>query len=117
MLPKLYLSASNSTAATSQNALQFLEAYSHEDVTTAELQGSSNSLWTISPPSRQYLSQVLNLDQFPLTMSWTIQRWAAVVLDRSICSSTSTMPPFLQQELDSGGKSGAGIRKTRNLSG
>ncbi|XP_026217973.1 piezo-type mechanosensitive ion channel component 2-like isoform X2 [Anabas testudineus] len=56
------------------SALQFLEAYSREDVTLAELQGSSNSLWTISPPSRQYLSQVLNLDHFPLTMSWTIQR-------------------------------------------
>ncbi|XP_068504921.1 piezo-type mechanosensitive ion channel component 2 isoform X2 [Syngnathus scovelli] len=55
-------------------ALQFLEAYSHEDVTVAELQGSSNSLWTISPPSRRYLSQVLNLDHFPLTLSWTIQR-------------------------------------------
>lgn len=62
------------TAAAPQSALQFLEAYSHEDVTVAELQGSSNSLWTISPPSRQYLSQVLNLDQFPLTVSWTIQR-------------------------------------------
>uniref|UniRef100_A0A3B4X0E4 Piezo non-specific cation channel R-Ras-binding domain-containing protein n=1 Tax=Seriola lalandi dorsalis TaxID=1841481 RepID=A0A3B4X0E4_SERLL len=37
------------------SALQFLEAYSREDVTVAELQGSSNSLWTISPPSRQYL--------------------------------------------------------------
>ncbi|KAM9337588.1 piezo-type mechanosensitive ion channel component 2-like [Symphorus nematophorus] len=56
------------------SALQFLEAYSHEDVTVAELQGSSNSLWTISPPSRQYLSQVLNLDHFPLTVSWTVQR-------------------------------------------
>ncbi|XP_029978832.1 piezo-type mechanosensitive ion channel component 2-like isoform X2 [Sphaeramia orbicularis] len=56
------------------SALQFLEAYSHEDVTMAELQGSSNSLWTISPPSRQYLSQVLNLEHFPLTLSWTIQR-------------------------------------------
>nr|XP_046227093.1 piezo-type mechanosensitive ion channel component 2-like isoform X2 [Scatophagus argus] len=56
------------------SALQFLEAYGHEDVTVAELQGSSNSLWTISPPSRQYLSQVLNLDHFPLTVSWTVQR-------------------------------------------
>ncbi|XP_042350944.1 piezo-type mechanosensitive ion channel component 2-like [Plectropomus leopardus] len=56
------------------SALQFLEAYGHEDVTVAELQGSSNSLWTISPPSRQYLSQVLSLDHFPLTVSWTIQR-------------------------------------------
>lgn len=60
----------------SQSALQFLEAYSHEDITVAELQGSSNSLWTISPPSRQYLSQVLHLDHFPLTVSWTIQRSA-----------------------------------------
>ncbi|XP_077365083.1 piezo-type mechanosensitive ion channel component 2-like isoform X1 [Festucalex cinctus] len=56
------------------SALQFLEAYTHEDVTVAELQGSSNSLWTISPPSRRYLSQVLNLDHFPLTLSWTVQR-------------------------------------------
>lgn len=59
----------------SQSALQFLEAYSHEDVTVAELQGSSNSLWTISPPSRQYLGQVLSLDHFPLTVSWTVQRF------------------------------------------
>ncbi|XP_074549296.1 piezo-type mechanosensitive ion channel component 2 [Halichoeres trimaculatus] len=56
------------------SALQFLEAYGPEDVTVAELQGSSNSLWTISPPSREYLSQVLHLDHFPLTLSWTIQR-------------------------------------------
>ena len=54
--------------------MQFLEAYSQEDVTVAELQGSSNSLWTISPPSRAYLSQVLYLESFPLTLSWTIQR-------------------------------------------
>ncbi|XP_041670121.1 piezo-type mechanosensitive ion channel component 2-like [Cheilinus undulatus] len=56
------------------SALQFLEAYGAEDVTVAELQGSSNSLWTISPPSRTYLSQVLHLEHFPLTLSWTIQR-------------------------------------------
>ncbi|XP_062236076.1 piezo-type mechanosensitive ion channel component 2-like isoform X2 [Platichthys flesus] len=56
------------------SALQFLEAYTREDVTVAELQGSSNSLWTISPPSRQYLSQVLNLHHFPITLSWTVQR-------------------------------------------
>lgn len=56
------------------SALQFLEAYGPEDVTVADLQGSSNSLWTISPPSRQYLSQVLYLDHFPLTVSWTVQR-------------------------------------------
>ncbi|XP_063768773.1 piezo-type mechanosensitive ion channel component 2-like isoform X2 [Eleginops maclovinus] len=67
-------SSFSSSYSYTPSALQFLEAYSHEDVTVAELQGSSNSLWTISPPSRQYLSQVLNLDHFPLTLSWTIQR-------------------------------------------
>ncbi|TSK16057.1 Piezo-type mechanosensitive ion channel component 2 [Bagarius yarrelli] len=57
------------------SAMQFLEAYTAEDVTVAELAGSSNSLWTISPPSRKNLMDVLNKeDQFPVTMSWTIQR-------------------------------------------
>uniref|UniRef100_A0A671MHH1 Piezo-type mechanosensitive ion channel component 2-like n=1 Tax=Sinocyclocheilus anshuiensis TaxID=1608454 RepID=A0A671MHH1_9TELE len=59
----------------SQSALQFLEAYTAEDVTVAELEGSSNSLWTISPPSRKNLMEVLSKeDQFPVTMSWSIQR-------------------------------------------
>ncbi|XP_058263845.1 piezo-type mechanosensitive ion channel component 2 isoform X1 [Hemibagrus wyckioides] len=57
------------------SAMQFLEAYTAEDVTVAELEGSSNSLWTISPPSRKNLMDVLSKeDQFPVTMSWTIQR-------------------------------------------
>ncbi|KAI1888972.1 hypothetical protein AGOR_G00174270 [Albula goreensis] len=56
-------------------AMQFLEAYTFEDVTVAELEGSSNSLWTISPPSRKNLMEVLRKeDQFPVTMSWSIQR-------------------------------------------
>ncbi|KAG9347820.1 hypothetical protein JZ751_003836 [Albula glossodonta] len=58
-----------------QGAMQFLEAYTFEDVTVAELEGSSNSLWTISPPSRKNLMEVLRKeDQFPVTMSWSIQR-------------------------------------------
>ncbi|XP_053350077.1 piezo-type mechanosensitive ion channel component 2 isoform X2 [Clarias gariepinus] len=57
------------------SAMQFLEAYTAEDVTIAELEGSSNSLWTISPPSRKSLMEVLSKeDQFPVTMSWTVQR-------------------------------------------
>lgn len=57
------------------SALQFLEAYTAEDVTVSELEGSSNSLWTISPPSRKNLMDVLSKeDQFPVTMSWSIQR-------------------------------------------
>ncbi|KAJ8374943.1 hypothetical protein SKAU_G00055230 [Synaphobranchus kaupii] len=56
-------------------ALQFLEAYSVDDVTVAQLEGSSNSLWTISPPSRENLMKVLKDEiHFPVTVTWSIQR-------------------------------------------
>nr|XP_015209180.1 PREDICTED: piezo-type mechanosensitive ion channel component 2 isoform X2 [Lepisosteus oculatus] len=59
----------------SAGAMQFLEAYTHEDVTVAELEGSSNALWTISPPSRDNLIKMLsNNNTFPVTVFWTIQR-------------------------------------------
>lgn len=48
----------------------------HEDVTIAHLEGGSNSLWTISPPSRQNLITILNQNsEFHLTMTWTVQRY------------------------------------------
>ncbi|KAM4028513.1 piezo-type mechanosensitive ion channel component 2 isoform 7-T7 [Anomaloglossus baeobatrachus] len=57
-------------------ALQFLENYGIEDITIAELEGNSNSLWTISPPSR--ISMIRSLENvehpFSLVVSWTIQR-------------------------------------------
>ncbi|NWY11387.1 PIEZ2 protein, partial [Aphelocoma coerulescens] len=40
-------------------ALQFLEGYAREDITRADLEGNSNSLWTISPPSRKKMIQGL----------------------------------------------------------
>ncbi|NWS19914.1 PIEZ2 protein, partial [Pachyramphus minor] len=40
-------------------ALQFLEGYGKEDITLADLEGNSNSLWTISPPSREKMIQGL----------------------------------------------------------
>ncbi|NWH88616.1 PIEZ2 protein, partial [Aegithalos caudatus] len=58
-------------------ALQFLEGYAREDITRADLEGNSNSLWTISPPSREKMIQGLldfNAD-FTLVISWTIQRY------------------------------------------
>uniref|UniRef100_A0A4W5K5L9 Piezo non-specific cation channel R-Ras-binding domain-containing protein n=1 Tax=Hucho hucho TaxID=62062 RepID=A0A4W5K5L9_9TELE len=42
-----------------QDAMQWLEYYMPEDLTIAELEGSSNSLWTISPPSRTCVINVL----------------------------------------------------------
>uniref|UniRef100_A0A8C2DDH4 Piezo type mechanosensitive ion channel component 2 n=1 Tax=Cyprinus carpio TaxID=7962 RepID=A0A8C2DDH4_CYPCA len=61
---------------TDANALLFLESYNCEDLTIAELEGSSNSLWTISPPSRKNLINMLNNtnETFPLTFTWSIQR-------------------------------------------
>uniref|UniRef100_A0A672L6F3 Piezo-type mechanosensitive ion channel component 2-like n=1 Tax=Sinocyclocheilus grahami TaxID=75366 RepID=A0A672L6F3_SINGR len=60
----------------SPNAMQFLESYVYEDLTIAKLEGSSNSLWTISPPSKENLIKMLsNTDEkFPLTFTWSIQR-------------------------------------------
>uniref|UniRef100_A0A6I8N8T3 Piezo type mechanosensitive ion channel component 2 n=1 Tax=Ornithorhynchus anatinus TaxID=9258 RepID=A0A6I8N8T3_ORNAN len=59
-----------------KTALQFLENYGVEDITIVELEGNSNSLWTISPPSRQKMIEGLkDLDNaFTLVFSWSIQR-------------------------------------------
>ncbi|XP_056325835.1 LOW QUALITY PROTEIN: piezo-type mechanosensitive ion channel component 2 [Danio aesculapii] len=58
------------------NAIMFLESYFPEDLTIAHLEGSSNSLWTISPPSKENLKNMLNdtKEPFPLTFTWSIQR-------------------------------------------
>ncbi|XP_038573421.1 piezo-type mechanosensitive ion channel component 2 isoform X2 [Micropterus salmoides] len=56
-------------------ALQWLEGYMAEDLIIAELKGSSNSLWTISPPSRTNLIEMLGSNEdFPTTVSWSVQR-------------------------------------------
>ncbi|XP_058468470.1 piezo-type mechanosensitive ion channel component 2 isoform X3 [Solea solea] len=56
-------------------ALQWLEGYFPEDLIIAELKGSSNSLWTISPPSRTNLIEMLSsAEDFPITVSWSVQR-------------------------------------------
>ncbi|KAK9980260.1 hypothetical protein ABG768_013637 [Culter alburnus] len=56
------------------NAMMFLESYTHEDLRVAKLEGSSNSLWTISPPSKKNLIKMLDRENFPLTIAWSIQR-------------------------------------------
>ncbi|XP_062285794.1 piezo-type mechanosensitive ion channel component 2 [Scomber scombrus] len=56
-------------------ALQWLEGYMADDLIIAELKGSSNSLWTISPPSRTNLIDMLGSEEdFPITVSWSVQR-------------------------------------------
>ncbi|XP_077471860.1 piezo-type mechanosensitive ion channel component 2 isoform X4 [Stigmatopora argus] len=56
-------------------ALEWLGGYIPGDLVIAELKGSSNSLWTISPPSRATLINMLTLNEdFPITVSWSVQR-------------------------------------------
>ncbi|XP_057713162.1 piezo-type mechanosensitive ion channel component 2 isoform X2 [Corythoichthys intestinalis] len=56
-------------------ALEWLEGFMPGDLVIAELKGSSNSLWTISPPSRSNLIDMLQQDEeFPITVSWSVQR-------------------------------------------
>ncbi|XP_056149372.1 piezo-type mechanosensitive ion channel component 2 [Lampris incognitus] len=58
-----------------EEALQWLGGYTPDDLCIAELEGSSNSLWTISPPSRTNLIRMLSSkEQLPMTVSWSIQR-------------------------------------------
>uniref|UniRef100_A0A8C1V2X4 Piezo-type mechanosensitive ion channel component 1-like n=1 Tax=Cyprinus carpio TaxID=7962 RepID=A0A8C1V2X4_CYPCA len=40
-------------------AMQFITLYSYEDIVTANIEGSSGSVWRISPPSRQELIKEL----------------------------------------------------------
>uniref|UniRef100_U3JV87 Piezo type mechanosensitive ion channel component 2 n=1 Tax=Ficedula albicollis TaxID=59894 RepID=U3JV87_FICAL len=73
-------------------ALQFLEGYAREDITRADLEGNSNSLWTISPPSRQKMIQGLrDFDaDFSLVISWTIQRNLSLGAKAEIASDKLT---------------------------
>ncbi|XP_041333594.1 piezo-type mechanosensitive ion channel component 2 [Pyrgilauda ruficollis] len=75
-------------------ALQFLEGYAREDITRADLEGNSNSLWTISPPSRNKMIQGLrDFDaDFTLVISWTIQRNLSLGAKAEIASDKLTFP-------------------------
>ncbi|TNM98493.1 hypothetical protein fugu_014739 [Takifugu bimaculatus] len=56
-------------------ALQWLEGYTSEDLCIAQLKGNSNSLWTISPPSKENLIAMLSSDnEVLITVSWSVQR-------------------------------------------
>nr|XP_056710236.1 piezo-type mechanosensitive ion channel component 2 [Euleptes europaea] len=70
-------------------ALQFIENYGIEDITIAHLEGNSNSLWTISPPSRRKMIDELNKTDSPFTLvvSWSVQRNLSLGAKAEIASS------------------------------
>uniref|UniRef100_A0AAQ5ZQI6 Piezo-type mechanosensitive ion channel component n=1 Tax=Amphiprion ocellaris TaxID=80972 RepID=A0AAQ5ZQI6_AMPOC len=57
-------------------AMQFITLYSYEDIVTAMIEGSSGSVWRISPPSRQEVIKELLGSPVDLTLrlAWTFQR-------------------------------------------
>ncbi|KAK1337611.1 hypothetical protein QTO34_002244 [Cnephaeus nilssonii] len=75
-------------------AMQFLENYEKEDITVAELEGNSNSLWTISPPSKQKMIHEL-LDpnsSFSVVFSWSIQRNMSLGAKAEIATDKLSFP-------------------------
>lgn len=58
------------------SAMQFITLYGEEDIVTARIEGSSGSLWSISPPSRQQMHQELQNGSSDITLhlTWTFQR-------------------------------------------
>ncbi|TNN63956.1 Piezo-type mechanosensitive ion channel component 1 [Liparis tanakae] len=57
-------------------AMQFITLYGYEDIVTAMVEGSSGSVWRISPPSRQEVIKELLGSPVHLTLrlAWTFQR-------------------------------------------
>ncbi|KAJ8272895.1 hypothetical protein GJAV_G00094700 [Gymnothorax javanicus] len=82
--------------------LQFLDNYSHEDLTIAVLEGSSSSLWTISPPSMNNLKSDLTKPGVSITMSWSIQRNLSLGAKSEFASQkhTATLDLKVQEELN-----------------
>ncbi|NXH33307.1 PIEZ2 protein, partial [Myiagra hebetior] len=82
-------------------ALQFLEGYAREDITRADLEGNSNSLWTISPPSRQKMIQGLRDFEadFTVVLSWTIQRTLEEVYPHYIKAPSDSLAKPIKQLL------------------
>ncbi|XP_073926448.1 piezo-type mechanosensitive ion channel component 2 isoform X3 [Castor canadensis] len=75
-------------------AMQFLENYEKEDITVAELEGNSNSLWTISPPSKQKMIQELMdlSSSFSVVFSWSIQRNMSLGAKAEIATDKLSFP-------------------------
>uniref|UniRef100_A0A8C5Y486 Piezo type mechanosensitive ion channel component 1 (Er blood group) n=2 Tax=Microcebus murinus TaxID=30608 RepID=A0A8C5Y486_MICMU len=57
-------------------AMQFISQYSPEDIVTAQIEGSSGTLWRISPPSRAQMKRELynGTANITLRFTWNFQR-------------------------------------------
>uniref|UniRef100_A0A3P9K7P9 Piezo type mechanosensitive ion channel component 2 n=1 Tax=Oryzias latipes TaxID=8090 RepID=A0A3P9K7P9_ORYLA len=96
-----------------KTAIQWLENYTPEDLIIAELKGSSNSLWTISPPSRDNLIDMLrSQEEFSITVSWSIQRYPnidspLIMFDHIIPHTQQTLTKLIPRYIRAPSKSDA----------
>ncbi|XP_067834408.1 piezo-type mechanosensitive ion channel component 2 [Heptranchias perlo] len=74
------------------SVLQFLDAYTKEDILIATLEGDSNSLWTISPPSRKkMIGRLQSNSKISIVFSWSVQRNPNLNGKAEIASSKITL--------------------------
>uniref|UniRef100_A0A671WPN1 Piezo type mechanosensitive ion channel component 1 (Er blood group) n=1 Tax=Sparus aurata TaxID=8175 RepID=A0A671WPN1_SPAAU len=56
-------------------AMQFITLYNYEDIVKAQIEGSSGSVWRISPPSRkEVIKELLGQADLTLRLAWNFQR-------------------------------------------
>uniref|UniRef100_A0A671WPM8 Piezo type mechanosensitive ion channel component 1 (Er blood group) n=1 Tax=Sparus aurata TaxID=8175 RepID=A0A671WPM8_SPAAU len=57
------------------NSMQFITLYNYEDIVKAQIEGSSGSVWRISPPSRkEVIKELLGQADLTLRLAWNFQR-------------------------------------------
>uniref|UniRef100_A0A8C2ZE34 Piezo type mechanosensitive ion channel component 1 (Er blood group) n=1 Tax=Cyclopterus lumpus TaxID=8103 RepID=A0A8C2ZE34_CYCLU len=75
-------------------AMQFITLYGYEDIVTAMIEGSSGSVWRISPPSRQEVIKELLGSPVDLTLrlAWTFQ---SCILQMASCLFPRFVPHMI----------------------
>lgn len=100
--------------------MQFITLYGYEDIVTARIEGSSGSLWSISPPSREQMRRELQNGSSDITirLTWTFQRYHQPDVGGKPCLYP---PPLLSlcclQGPGQGGDGGAHLRQTQHRPG
>uniref|UniRef100_A0A8C8BN11 Piezo type mechanosensitive ion channel component 1 n=1 Tax=Otus sunia TaxID=257818 RepID=A0A8C8BN11_9STRI len=85
-------------------AMQFITLYGYEDIVTARIEGSSGSLWSISPPSREQMRRELQNGSSDITLrlTWTFQRdlGKGGTVEHTFDKHTTDLQPGAPQRLE-----------------
>ncbi|NXT39329.1 PIEZ1 protein, partial [Pelecanoides urinatrix] len=85
-------------------AMQFITLYGYEDIVTARIEGSSGSLWSISPPSREQMRRELQNGSSDITLrlTWNFQRDLSKggTVEHSFDKHTTDLQPGAPQRVE-----------------